>query len=132
MMQDRPNAGELAEAVREFLKGEILPTLSDPRAKFRTLVAMNALGILERESLLEKTLLETEHELLGHLLGKDTSETSTQEDLKVRVLELNRDLAGRLRAGEAPEGTLECLKETISNKLKVASPRYLERYENGT
>jgi hypothetical protein len=49
-MTDRPSAGELAGAVREFLESEILPTLDDPRLRFRTLVAMNALGIVERES----------------------------------------------------------------------------------
>jgi hypothetical protein len=47
---DRPSAGELAAAVREFLESEILPTLDDRRLRFRTLVAMNALGIVERES----------------------------------------------------------------------------------
>jgi hypothetical protein len=49
-MSDRPTAGELAAAAREFLEGEILPTLDDHRLRFRTLVAMNALGIVERES----------------------------------------------------------------------------------
>ena len=49
-MSDRPSAGELAAAVREFLELEILPTLDDHRLRFRTLVAMNALGIVERES----------------------------------------------------------------------------------
>jgi hypothetical protein len=49
-MSDRPSVGELAAAVREFLESEVLPTLDDPRLRFRTLVAMNALGIVERES----------------------------------------------------------------------------------
>ena len=40
---------ELATAVREFLEFEILPTLDDHRLRFRTLVAMNALSIVERE-----------------------------------------------------------------------------------
>ena len=47
---DRPSAGELAVAVREFLEAEILPVLDDRRLRFRTLVAMNALGIVERDS----------------------------------------------------------------------------------
>ncbi len=47
---DRPSAGELATAVREFLESEILPRLDDHRTRFRTLVAMNALTIVERES----------------------------------------------------------------------------------
>jgi hypothetical protein len=47
---DRPTAAELAAAVREFLEAEILPTLDDHRLRFRTLVAMNALSIVEREA----------------------------------------------------------------------------------
>jgi hypothetical protein len=47
---DRPTAAELATAVREFLETEILPTLHDHRLRFRTLVAMNALSIVEREA----------------------------------------------------------------------------------
>ena len=47
---DRPTAAELATAVREFLETEILPTLDDHRLRFRTLVAMNALSIVEREA----------------------------------------------------------------------------------
>jgi len=46
---DRPTPQELAEAVREFLQEEILPILDDHRLKFRTLVAINGLGIAERE-----------------------------------------------------------------------------------
>jgi hypothetical protein len=50
MSNDRPNASELATAVREFLEAEILPVLTDHRLRFRTLVAMNALSIVERET----------------------------------------------------------------------------------
>ncbi len=49
-VSDRPSAAELATAVREFLEVEILPTLDDHRLRFRTLVAMNALSIVEREA----------------------------------------------------------------------------------
>ena len=49
MQHDRPTPQELAEAVREFLQDEILPILDDHRLKFRTLVAINGLGIAERE-----------------------------------------------------------------------------------
>jgi hypothetical protein len=46
---DRPTPAELSEAVREFLETEILPTVADHRTRFRTLVAINGLGILQRE-----------------------------------------------------------------------------------
>ena len=38
-------------------------------------------------------------------------------------------LAGRIRSGETPDGTLKLLKQTTTDKLGVASPKYLERYE---
>ena len=100
-MGDRPTAAELVEAVFEFLASEVLPNASDHRQKFRTLVAMNALGIARRE-------LESSEELAG------------EEEL--------RELARRLRAGEIPEDALPRLKEHVAAKLRVSNPDYLERY----
>jgi hypothetical protein len=99
---DRPSAAELVEATREYLEVEILPALDDPRLRFRTLVAINALGIAQRE------LESTEEEVLS-------SEEAAE-------------LARRIRAGEIPEGALELLERQVAQKLRVASPRYLERY----
>lgn len=101
-MTDRPSAAELVEATREYLEVEILPALDDPRLRFRTLVAINALGIAQRE------LESTEEEVLS-------SEEAAE-------------LARRIRAGEIPEGALELLERQVAQKLRVASPRYLERY----
>ena len=128
-MQDRPTAGEFAEAIREFLEKEILPELEDSRVQFRTRVAMNALSILEREVEQEESLLQAEHERLTRLLGEDHATPGSLEELRGQVLELNRDLAGRIRSGEVPDSTLELLRETTADKLRVASPKYLERYE---
>jgi hypothetical protein len=128
-MQDRPTASELTEAVREFLRADVLPGLQDPRARFRMLVAMNALGILERELVQEEPLLRAEHERLARLLDKDRAMPDSLEELKHRVAELNWDLVERVRSGEVPEGTFGLLKQTIEDKLKIASPRYLDRYD---
>ena len=102
MTTDRPNAEELIEAVLEFLAEEVLPSAPDHRAKFRTLVAMNALGIARRE-------LE-----------------SAQETLSADEL---RELAARIRAGDVPEDALPLLKEHVAAKLRVANPDYLRLYE---
>ena len=102
-MIDRPTAPELVDAVREFLEGEVLPAIDDHRLKFRTLVAVNALAIAARE------------------LGGDCgSEPLSPEDA--------RALAERIRAGDVPDDVLPLLKEHVEAKLRVASPRYLERY----
>ncbi|MFN2469150.1 MAG: DUF6285 domain-containing protein [Gaiellaceae bacterium] len=101
MTHDRPTPAELAEAVREFLEREILPGLDDHRFRFRTLVAINGLGILQRE-------LESDAEGL------------TPDELG--------ELAARIRAGDPPPDALGLLREHVAAKLRVANPRYLERY----
>jgi hypothetical protein len=99
-VSERPTAAELAEAILEFLGGEILPTVTDQRLRFRTLVAMNALSIVYRE--LERVAP-----------GDDTEQ---------------RRLAARIRAGDVPPGTLSRVKRDVAGRLQIASPRYLETY----
>jgi hypothetical protein len=96
----RPTPDELAEAIEEFLSGEILPALDDPRLRFRMLVALNALGILRRE--------------LAALPEQDDAEA--------------RELAAKIRAGDVPTGTLARVKALLAARLAIDSPRYLDRY----
>ena len=127
-MQDRPHAAELAEAVREFIKLEIIPGIDDPRLRFRALVAANGLGILERELTIGTPLMRREAGSLMRLLGRDGPIPEELDDLRRAVRELDRELALRIRAGDAPLGTLAHLLAAIEDKLRVASPRYLARY----
>lgn len=99
-MHDRPTPRELCEAVREFLGTEILPLLDDHRMKFRTIVALNALGIAERE------------------LG--TTEIRLEPDW---------ELARAIRAGNPPANAVAILKEQVAAKLRVTNPPYLAKYE---
>ena len=127
-MQDRPHAAELAQAVREFIETEVLPGIDDPRLRFRTLVAANGLGILEREIALGALLVRREVSSLARLLGHAGPLPDDLDELRRWASDLNRELALRLRAGDTPEGTLPHLLATVADKLRVASPRYLERY----
>jgi len=127
-MQDRPSAAELAQAVREFIETEVLPGIDDPRLRFRTLVAANGLGILEREIMLGAPLLRREVGSLARLLGHTDPLPDDLEELRRGAVDLNRELARRIRAGDTPEGTLAHLLATVADKLRVASPRYLERF----
>jgi hypothetical protein len=102
-VSDRPNALELIEAVTEFLASEVLPAATDHRLKFRTLVALNALGIAYRE-------LQA---------GNDVG--LTDEEL--------RELSRRIRAGDVDEGMLALLEEHVAAKLRISNPSYLEKYE---
>ena len=127
-MQDRPNAAELAQAVREFIETEVLPLIDDPRLRFRTLVAANGLGILEREIALGAPLVRREAGSLARLLGHADPLPDDLDELRRLASDLNRELALRIRADDTPEGTLAHLLATVADKLRVASPRYLERY----
>ena len=100
-MSERPTPDELAEAIEEFLAGEVLPTLDDHRARFRMLVALNALGIVRRE--------------LAKLPPEDDAE--------------QRELVEQIRAGDVPAGTLARVKGDVAERLLIASPNYLHRYE---
>jgi hypothetical protein len=99
-VSERPTAEELAEAIEEFLGAEILPTLDDPRLRFRTLVALNALGIVGRE--------------LAKLPAEDDAE--------------QRELASQIRRGDVPAGTLARVKAGVVARLRIASPEYVERH----
>jgi hypothetical protein len=127
-MQDRPNAAELAQAVREFIETEVLPGIDDPRLRFRMLVAANGLGILEREIGTGAPLVRREVESLARLLNHADPLPDDLEELRRRAGDLNRELALRVRGGDTPEGTLAHCLATVADKLRVASPRYLERY----
>jgi len=99
---DRPDALELVEAVREFLAEEILPVVEDPRLRFRTLVALNALGIANRE-----------------FSARAPAEPSRDE---------LDDLARRIRHGDVPADAVATLKEHVAAKLRVSNPSYLDKY----
>jgi signal transduction protein with GAF and PtsI domain len=99
-VSERPTPQELAEAIEEFLAGEILPTLDDHRLRFRLLVALNALGIVQRE--------------LTKLPPEDDAE--------------QRELAARIRAGDVAAGTLARVTTDVEARLRIASPRYLLRH----
>jgi uncharacterized protein DUF6285 len=105
MQHDRPTPQELAEAVREFLQDEILPILDDHRLRFRTLVAINGLGIAERE------------------LWATTPQQLDQQR------EEDWELARKIRAGDIPENAVALLKEQVAQKLRISNPRHLAKYE---
>jgi hypothetical protein len=101
-MPDRPSALELLEAVTEFLSTEVLPQATDHRQRFRTLVALNALGIAYRELQVEQDFVLSDEEVGA--------------------------MAQRIRAGDVRDDDHARLKEHVAAKLRVSNPAYLERY----
>jgi aminoglycoside phosphotransferase (APT) family kinase protein len=114
-LQDRPSAAELLEAVREFLDHDVLAAV-EGRVAFHTRVAVNALGIVERELVVGETLDAAIRARLAAFLGHD-------DDLGALIGEL----AAKIRDGTFDEQTdiLRVTREIVRAKLEVSNPRYV-------
>ncbi|MGZ4690348.1 MAG: DUF6285 domain-containing protein [Acidimicrobiia bacterium] len=117
-LHDRPTAAELVAAVREYLERDVM-TATEGRVAFHARVAVNVLGMVERELELGMAQDLEEHERLVALLGRDGT-----------VRELTEALARAIRDDtiELPWSELvESVRGTVRAKLEVANPRYLDR-----
>jgi hypothetical protein len=116
MTQDRPTAAELVAAVREFLERDIMAA-TEGRVQFHTRVAVNALGMVERELIDGPALAGAERARAAQLLGHDGD-----------VRDLERELAARIRDGSLEDRMDEVqthVRATVREKLAIANPGYL-------
>jgi hypothetical protein len=114
--QDRPSAPELVAAVREFLERDVMAA-TEGRVQFHTRVAINALGMIERELLLGDEFTAAERARASELLGHDGDPRS-----------LEREVAARIREGaldERMDVVRAHVRQTVREKLLVANPGYL-------
>ncbi|HMF82344.1 MAG TPA: DUF6285 domain-containing protein [Acidimicrobiia bacterium] len=115
-MQDRPTAAELIVAIREFLEGDVMTTV-EGRVQFHTRVAINALGMLEREVSLGPEFDAAERARLGALLGHDA-------DLRTLTVELAARIRDRSLDDRRSE-VVAAVRESVRAKLLVANPDYM-------
>jgi hypothetical protein len=117
--QDRPTAPELVEAVREYLERDVMGADELPgRVRFHARVAVNVLGVVERELRLGSGLDAAERRRLAALLGHDGE-----------VDELLAELARGIRDGsldDRRDDVVRSVRETVRAKLEVANPKHLE------
>ncbi len=123
-MNDRPSAQELLEAVSRFLQDEAVPALPG-HLGYQTRVAANVVAIVAREIASEDRQQSEEWERLGSLLGDDAPPPGSREELRAALLDRNRALVARVRAGEGDAGEwrlalIAHLKQTVADKLMVA------------
>jgi hypothetical protein len=124
-MHLRPTSAELIVAVREHLESAVLPLIEDPRVRFETRVAAHVLSIVERE------LARGEwpaREALARLeeLGIERPTGDSLDEVWRRAEE---ELCLKIRGGEADQGplreeVLEHVRETLRERLRVASPDF--------
>jgi hypothetical protein len=114
-MQDEPTPTELIKAVADFLRNDIVPTISGHNA-FKLRVSINALDLVTRQLALASRSDAAEAARLSQLLAIQGSLT-----------ELNRALADRIAKGEfdlQTPGLAEHLWQTTMAKLAVDQPNY--------
>jgi hypothetical protein len=100
----------LVEAVREFLERDVMEATSG-RVQFHTRVAINVLGMVERE------LAAGADQAARHAAGLARLGFSS-----------DADLAAAIRAGAVEDRLSEVVafvRDTVRDKLEVANPRYL-------
>jgi hypothetical protein len=109
-MHDRPTMAELVEAVREFLERDVIAA-TDGRVQFHTRVAVNALGMVERE-----------------LRDGPAQAAAHAERLAALGVASEAELAAAIRAGDLDDRYDEvkaAVWDTVRDKLRVANPKYL-------
>jgi hypothetical protein len=115
MPTNRPTNVELLNAVRDFLKAEVLPRLGGTE-KYHLQVAVNALSILGRELTSGVQFDAAEQERLAALLGT----AGTREVL-------NRLLCTRIRERQFPycdPKLIDHLMRTAMAKMSIDNPKY--------
>lgn len=106
----RPTAGELLEAIREWVEGDVREA-TEGRVAFHTRVAANALAMLEREDALGGAHQQR------HLAGLASLGCRSEADLAAQI----RDGAFDDRLEEVRS----VVAESVRSKLEVANPRWL-------
>lgn len=107
---DAPSAAELVEAVREFLEREVLAA-TEGRVQFHTRVAVNVLGMVQRE-------IEA---------GADPGVRHAERLSALGVAD-DAELAAAIRSGALDDRYDEvkaAVWASVRDKLAVANPRYL-------
>jgi len=106
---DRPDAGELVAAVREFLEGDVMAA-TDGRVRFHARVAANALALVERELALSAAATTAQRQRFDALGVAD-----------------ERELGAAIRSGAMDPlwaEVVSAVRASVVDKLAVAHPGY--------
>ena len=109
-MESYPSAAELAEAVEEFLRNEVMPAL-EGRLHFQTLVAANVMAVLRRE-LSDGPALSAQHAARLTTLG-------VEDDAALVQAIRSGDLDGRFA------DVLATLRPSVEAAVAIANPKHL-------
>jgi hypothetical protein len=124
-MMDRPTGPKLVSAVRRFLENELIPTQTDARLRFQTLIAANVLAIAEREWQRGEELTAADCRWLGRWVGEvgPNQLRDKTEELCLRIRGGDFDGPDQFRQLAAD------VRQSVERKLETANPRYLNAFK---
>ncbi|MEO8609794.1 MAG: DUF6285 domain-containing protein [Chloroflexota bacterium] len=131
-MYDRPDIYQLLDAVKGYLQREVVPALeADRKQYYQMLVAINVLGIVEREMQMSVEHLQTEWSRLNFVQNVSTPLPTEISEARAALAERNRKLCEEIGAGRydyAPQRSalFEHLLVTTRAQLEVANPKFLQ------
>jgi hypothetical protein len=131
-MYDRPDIFQLLGAIRTYLDNEVIPAASeDCKQQQRALVAINVLGIVEREMRTSAEHVQTEWTRLNFVQNVTTPLPADGVEARQALAERNRKLCEEISAGRydySPQraALFEHLLVTSHAQLEVANPEFLK------
>lgn len=112
-----PEADKLLETVIDFLQEEISPAVTEKALQFKLRVALNVLGIVQRELVDGALAAESERTQLRNLTDSDSDDLA---DLRARM-------AQSIREGNFDENlgaVADRLLPSVAKRLAIDNPRY--------
>lgn len=132
-MTDRPDLAGLLDAARMHLEANVLPVIrSDPKLYFQTLVALNVLGIAQRELAHGADMRRAEWAAFVALTGIEFPVPASDRAMDRMLADSRAALCSAIRQGEydrpADSSRLMLYLETVvADQLAVNNPAMAER-----
>jgi len=122
-MRDRPDGAELLRQARSVLLDDLAGALPEGR-RYDVLMVASAMAIATRELEAGETGREAERTALEALLGP-----ASEDDIEGALGELNRRLAGEIRAGrlDGDPRAHDILERDAVARLVLSNPKRLAR-----
>ena len=131
-MRDRPNGADLLEVARAVLRDELLALNAEKR--YAALMIANAMSIAERQLRQGDDPERRELASLEAIVGPSYAKTAhATDELRAALIAANRELARRLRAGDADPGralhaaALAHLRGVARQRLLESNPKALPK-----
>lgn len=129
-MTERPEAADLLDEARRSLLEILLPLLPQDR-RYEGLMVANAMAIASRDARLGDELLHGEVRGLATLLDAMGAADGPSKELRVKLQDLERQLAQALRRGayDAPgprrDAVRAYLQASTRGRVRISNPRAL-------